>query len=40
MSAGAYAKTELRMSWWGGNERHQATNDALERFQKPTQIFL
>lgn len=34
MSAGAYAKTELRMSWWGGNERHQATNDALERFQK------
>ncbi len=33
MSAGAFADVELRMSWWGGNERHRATNEALERFQ-------
>jgi len=33
-SASAFAKTELRMSWWGGNSRHQATLKALERFQE------
>ncbi|WP_027695785.1 ABC transporter substrate-binding protein [Vibrio litoralis] len=33
-SANAFADVELRMSWWGGNERHQATNAALERFQE------
>ena len=25
---------ELRMSWWGGNSRHQATLKALEAFEK------
>ncbi len=34
MSTGAMAKTELRMSWWGGNARHQATLQAIERFQE------
>jgi len=25
---------ELRMSWWGGNSRHQATLKALDAFEK------
>ncbi|MGL5700266.1 MAG: ABC transporter substrate-binding protein, partial [Kluyvera sp.] len=25
---------ELRMSWWGGNSRHQATLKALELFKQ------
>ncbi|ETI60531.1 ABC transporter substrate-binding protein [Marinomonas profundimaris] len=25
---------ELRMSWWGGNSRHAATNDAVKEFEK------
>lgn len=25
---------ELRMSWWGGNGRHQQTLKAIEDFQK------
>ncbi|WP_165313949.1 ABC transporter substrate-binding protein [Vibrio ziniensis] len=33
ISASAFAEIELRMSWWGGNERHQATNAAIERFE-------
>ncbi|EEX36140.1 MAG: ABC transporter substrate-binding protein [Vibrio metschnikovii] len=33
LSVTAYAQTELRMSWWGGNARHQATLEALKRFQ-------
>ncbi len=33
-SASAFADTELRMSWWGGNSRHQATLKALEKFQE------
>ncbi|MDB1125941.1 ABC transporter substrate-binding protein [Vibrio algarum] len=33
-SANAYAETELRMSWWGGNSRHQATLKALEKFEE------
>lgn len=31
-SASALAQVELRMSWWGGNDRHQATLKALEEF--------
>lgn len=27
------AETELRMSWWGGNQRHQATTDAIKAFE-------
>jgi oligogalacturonide transport system substrate-binding protein len=34
ISTGAFAKTELRMSWWGGNARHQATLAAIEKFQE------
>ncbi|MCG6399698.1 ABC transporter substrate-binding protein [Vibrio fluvialis] len=34
MAANAYAQTELRMSWWGGNARHQATLKALEKFHE------
>ncbi|MFV0574467.1 MAG: ABC transporter substrate-binding protein [Vibrio sp.] len=34
MSASAFANVELRMSWWGGNDRHQATNAALEKFHE------
>ncbi|WP_202983418.1 ABC transporter substrate-binding protein [Vibrio furnissii] len=34
MAASAYAQTELRMSWWGGNARHQATLQALEKFHE------
>lgn len=30
----AQEKVELRMSWWGGNSRHQATLKAIEAFQK------
>ncbi|SDG83262.1 oligogalacturonide transport system substrate-binding protein [Vibrio xiamenensis] len=33
-SASAFADTELRMSWWGGNSRHQATLKAIEKFQE------
>ncbi len=33
-SASAFADVELRMSWWGGNSRHQATLDAIEKFQE------
>ncbi len=33
-SASAFAQVELRMSWWGGNDRHQATLKALEEFHK------
>ncbi|MFD2017196.1 ABC transporter substrate-binding protein [Vibrio olivae] len=33
-SMSAFADTELRMSWWGGNSRHQATLNALEKFQE------
>ena len=25
--------TELRMSWWGGNQRHQATTEAIKAFE-------
>lgn len=32
-SMNAMADIELRMSWWGGNDRHQATNEALKRFE-------
>lgn len=32
-SASAFADTELRMSWWGGNSRHQATLKALKKFE-------
>ena len=34
MTTSAFAETELRMSWWGGNSRHQATLKALEKFQE------
>ncbi|SIQ48730.1 oligogalacturonide-binding protein [Aeromonas sp. RU39B] len=34
MSSSAFASVELRMSWWGGNERHQATLGAIEKFQQ------
>ena len=27
------ADTQLRMSWWGGNSRHEATNDAVNAFE-------
>ena len=30
----ANAATELRMSWWGGNSRHEATNAAVDAFEK------
>ncbi|CAM3999248.1 Putative ABC transporter substrate-binding protein YesO [Vibrio aerogenes CECT 7868] len=30
----ATAQTELRMSWWGGSSRHQATLKALEKFHE------
>ena len=30
----AHQPVELRMSWWGGNSRHQATLKALEAFEK------
>ncbi|WP_052281852.1 ABC transporter substrate-binding protein [Kluyvera genomosp. 1] len=33
-SAWAQQSVELRMSWWGGNSRHQATLKALEAFEK------
>ncbi|MDW6001794.1 ABC transporter substrate-binding protein [Vibrio mangrovi] len=33
-SMAVQAQTELRMSWWGGNNRHQATLQALEKFQE------
>ncbi len=33
MSASAFAQVELRMSWWGGNQRHQATNAAIQQFE-------
>lgn len=33
-SVSAYAETELRMSWWGGNSRHQATLKAIEKFEE------
>ena len=33
-SAWAQQPVELRMSWWGGNSRHQATLKALEAFEK------
>lgn len=29
----AQAVTELRMSWWGGNQRHQATTEAIKAFE-------
>ncbi|MDQ5892061.1 MAG: oligogalacturonide transport system substrate-binding protein [Pseudomonadota bacterium] len=32
--AQAAEPVELRLSWWGGNSRHQATLTALEAFQK------
>ena len=28
--------TDLRMSWWGGNGRHQVTLKALEEFHNRT----
>ncbi len=34
IASSAYAQTELRMSWWGGNSRHQATLKALEKFHE------
>lgn len=35
MSSGVMAKTvDLRMSWWGGNTRHQGTLKAIEEFEK------
>ncbi|WP_393948868.1 ABC transporter substrate-binding protein [Kluyvera intermedia] len=33
-SVWAQQPVELRMSWWGGNSRHQATLKALEAFEK------
>ena len=33
-SAFAADDVELRMSWWGGNGRHQVTLKAVEEFQK------
>lgn len=33
-SAPSFADVELRMSWWGGNSRHQATLEAIEKFQQ------
>ncbi len=33
-SASAFADVELRMSWWGGNSRHQATLDAIKKFEE------
>lgn len=33
-STWAQQPVELRMSWWGGNSRHQATLKALEAFEK------
>ena len=33
-AAWAQQPVELRMSWWGGNSRHQATLKALEAFEK------
>ncbi|AJQ93208.1 ABC transporter substrate-binding protein [Gynuella sunshinyii] len=30
----ANAATEIRMSWWGGNGRHEATNAAVNAFEK------
>jgi oligogalacturonide transport system substrate-binding protein len=29
---------DLRMSWWGGNGRHQVTLKALEEFHKQIRI--
>jgi oligogalacturonide transport system substrate-binding protein len=34
MATGVNAQTELRMSWWGGNSRHQATLKALKKFHE------
>ena len=28
-----HSATELRMSWWGGNQRHQATTEAIKAFE-------
>ncbi|MGB0733327.1 MAG: ABC transporter substrate-binding protein [Pontibacterium sp.] len=34
LTAGAYAQADdLRMSWWGGNSRHAATNEAVDTFE-------
>ncbi|MDW6019967.1 ABC transporter substrate-binding protein [Vibrio plantisponsor] len=33
-SASAFADVELRMSWWGGNSRHQATLNAIQKFEE------
>ena len=38
-SAGSMVSThanaeDLRMSWWGGNSRHAATNAAVKEFEK------
>jgi len=33
-SASAFADVELRMSWWGGNDRHQSTLEALKKFEE------
>lgn len=34
IATSAYADVELRMSWWGGNARHQETLKALEKFHE------
>ncbi|MGR7923099.1 ABC transporter substrate-binding protein [Zobellella denitrificans] len=34
LSGQAQASVELRMSWWGGNDRHQSTLKAIELFQQ------
>ncbi|TDO95901.1 ABC transporter substrate-binding protein [Marinomonas balearica] len=34
MSTGYVQADELRMSWWGGNSRHEATNAAVKAFEK------
>jgi multiple sugar transport system substrate-binding protein len=30
----AWAKTDLRMTWWGSTERHELTNQVLELYQQ------
>ncbi|ADZ89823.1 ABC transporter substrate-binding protein [Marinomonas mediterranea] len=34
LSASYAPADELRMSWWGGNSRHEATNAAVDEFEK------
>ncbi len=34
ISTNTLANTEIRMSWWGGSNRHQATLEAIEKFEQ------